>query len=193
MPAADELIIHGLERRLAVALGAPPERFSGELAAYLQFLSSSAELRAVVTAALAQETEGLAAEPQSGIPAAHAYAAQMSAIARVLARQLGPWLADGTLPGWVGPLLAGFDEQRALAALASGDLPWAALRRALEAADLYAGEVERLFDEAGAAEARALILRAAEARAAATGLAGCLARLWGHVRHRAPKALPNEW
>jgi hypothetical protein len=111
----------------------------------------------------------------------------------VLARQLRPWLADGTLPDWVGPLLEGFDQERALAALESGDLPWAALRRELEAADLYAGEVERLLREAGDAEARGLVLRTAEARAAAGGLAGSLARLCGHVRHRAPKALLPEW
>src|SRR6185436_12035262 len=107
---ADEQLIHALERRLALALDAPPERFSGELATYLQFLSSNAELRAVVTAGLEQEAERLALRPESALAAARACTAQMSTIARVLVRQLRPWLADGTLPDWVGPLLEGFDQ-----------------------------------------------------------------------------------
>src|SRR6185503_7570000 len=46
---------------------------------------------------------------------------------------------------------------------------------------------------AGEAEARGLVLRTAEAHTAASGLAGSLARLCGHVRYRAPKALLPEW
>jgi hypothetical protein len=193
MPAADDQAIRALERRLAVVLDAPLERFHGELASYLEFVASSAALRAVIDAALAQEAEGLTIRQTASAAAARECAARTSAIAHELARALRPWLVDGSLPDWVGPLLEGYDEPRALATLERGESPWGGLWKTLEAADLCAGEVARLLREADAAVGRALVLRAAESRTAEDGLSNALARLWGHVRHTAPRALLPEW
>jgi hypothetical protein len=193
MPAADDQVIRALERRLVVVLEAPPGRFRGELASYLEFVASSAALRAVVDAALVQEVAGLSVRQTAGTASARECAARTSAIAHELARALRPWLTDGSLPDWVGPLLEGYDEERALAALGRGESPWGTLSKTLEEADLCAGEVARLLREADDAAARGLMLRAAESRAAEEGLAGALARLWGHVRHAAPRALLPEW
>ncbi len=63
----------------------------------------------------------------------------------------------------------------------------------MAAADLCAGEVARLLREADDAAARGMLLRAAGSRAAEDGLSGTLARLWGHVRNAAPRALLPEW
>jgi hypothetical protein len=178
---------------LAVALEAPPEHFSTELAIYLELLSSNAELRAVVTAALAQEAANLAVQQTTNTTAAQEYATRTSAVARSLAQALRPWLDDGSLPEWTGPLLESYDEGRALAAYQQGESPWRALRKELVAADLCAGEVARLLQEADAAEARGLTLRAATTRESERGTAGALARLWGHVRHSAPQALLPAW
>ena len=193
MPAADEQIVRALERRLAVALDAPPEHFSTELAIYLESLSSNAELRAVVTAALAQEVAGVAARQAADAAVAQEYAARASAAARALALALRPWLADGILPEWIGPLLEGYDESRALMAYQQNESPWGALRKELTAASLCAGEVEQLLHEADAAEARGLVLRAGAPRETERGIAGTLARLWGHVQHSAPRALLPDW
>jgi hypothetical protein len=193
MPAADQQVVRALERRLAVALDAPPEHFSGELAAYLELLSSNAELRTVVTAALIQEAAGLAPRQAASGAAAQECAARTSAAARALAQALHPWLADGTLPGWIGPLLESYDEDRALAALQCSESPWGALRKVLAAADLCTGEVARLLREADAAEARGLALRMTATRETYRGIAGALARLWGHVQHSAPRALLPDW
>jgi hypothetical protein len=193
MPATDEQVVRALERRLAVALDAPPEHFSSELATYLELLSSNADLRAVVTAALAQEASSLAVRQAAGAASAQEGAARASAAARALAQALHPWLADGTLPGWIGPLLEGYDEKRALAAFQRGESPWDALRKELVEADLCAGEVARLLREADAAEARGLALRAAAMRESERGIGLTLARLWGHVRHGAPRALLPDW
>ncbi|HET9222746.1 MAG TPA: hypothetical protein VFO07_09590, partial [Roseiflexaceae bacterium] len=193
MPAADEYVVRALERRLAVALDAPPEHFSTELAIYLESLSSNAELRAVVTAALAQEVADVAARQAADAAVAQEYAARSSAAARALAQALRPYLTDGTLPAWVGRLLEEYDDSQALAAHQGNESPWSALRKELAATNLCAGEVDRLLDEADAAEAHKLALRAAATREAERGIAGGLARLWGHVRHSAPRALLPDW
>jgi hypothetical protein len=193
MPAVDDQVIGALERRLAIVCEAPPERFRGELASYLEFIASSAALRAVVDATLAQEAEKLTVQQAAATSAARECAARTSAIARELARALRPWLADDSLPNWVGPLLEGYDEERALAALGRGESPWGRLSETLAAADLCAGEVARLLREADDAAARGMLLRAAGSRMAEAGLSGTLARLWGHVRHAAPRALLPEW
>ncbi|HEX9439816.1 MAG TPA: hypothetical protein VF909_09050 [Roseiflexaceae bacterium] len=193
MPAADEQILRALERRLALVLNAPPKHFSSELASYLEFLSRSVELRAVVTAVLRQEVEEPVALQDGGAATLNRCAVRMSEIAHTLALMLHPWLVDDTLPSWVGPLLESYDERRALAAIERGESAWGALRSALESADLCAGEVAELLREADDAEARGLALRLAQAREAGKGITSSLARLWGHVRHSAPKALLPEW
>jgi hypothetical protein len=119
MPAADGQVVRALERRLAVALEAPPERFSAELAIYLELLSSNPELRAVVTAALAQEAAGLAARQAADAAVAQEYATCAIVAAGALTQALRPWLADGTLPEWVGTLLEGYDERQALARISA--------------------------------------------------------------------------
>jgi hypothetical protein len=193
MPAADEQIVRALERRLAIVLDAPPEYFGAEVATYLELLSSNAELRGVVTAALAQEAASLATRRAAGAAEIYECAVALVRVARSLAQALTREVADGMLPGWVGPLLEGYDEERGLATLQSGDSPWGALRKELAAAGLCAGEVARLLREADAAEARGLTLRAASPHEAERGIAGVLARLWGHVRHGAPRALLPDW
>jgi hypothetical protein len=193
MPAADEQVVRALERRLAVALDAPLEHFSTELAIYLESLSSNAELRAVVTAALAQEVADMAARQAADAAVAREYAARASVAARALVRVLHSQLTDGTLPGWAGPLLEEYDESRALVAHQRNESPWGVLRKELTAAGLCHGEVDRLLDEADAAEAHGLALRATVTRETERGIAGGLARLWGHVRHSAPRALLPNW
>jgi hypothetical protein len=193
MAAADEQLVRALERRLAVTLDAPPEHFSTELAIYLESLSSNVELRAVVTAALAQEVASLAAQQAADAAVAQEYATRASAAARALAEALRPYLTDGTLPAWVGPLLAEHGESWAQVAHQRSESPWGALRKELATAGLCSGEIERLLDEADVAEAHQLALRAAAAREIERGIAGALARLWGHVRHSAPRALLPDW
>ena len=148
MPNTNEQLIRALERRLDLALSAPSERFNGELAAFLGYIVSQTELRRIVSAALDREARDGAARQAAGVVAAQEYGIRAATIAQALAQALRPWLADSTLPQWVGPLLQGYDQARALAAIEGGNTPWFALRAALEATDLHSGDVARLLHEA---------------------------------------------
>lgn len=193
MPATDDQVARTIERRLAIALDAPLERFSGELALYLEFLATQPELRSIIDAALAHEHASVVGRPTASAAIVQECAARMSRVAAQLASALRPWLRDSSLPEWVAALLQHFDEERALAAIEQHAMPWETLRRELRRADLCAGEVERLLDEADSATMRGLAVLAAEKRASAAGIAGTLARLWGHVRYSAPRALLPAW
>jgi hypothetical protein len=193
MSTTDERQMRGLERRLDIALNAPPDRFSGELAAYLGYLATQEQLRTVISSALSQEAQAALDRRAEDERADQAYVDRSVAVARALAAALRPWLADGSLPEWAGELLRSYDQQRALASVEQSSTPWAALRTALEAADLHAGEVARLLREAVDAEARLASLRAAARRRSALAFTDPLARLWGHVRPGTPALAPAEW
>src|SRR5690349_12167231 len=116
MSTTDERLMRTLERRLDIALSAPPERFSGELAAFLSYLTTREELRAVISSALSQEAQAATIRRAADEHAAQAYADRAVAVTRALAESLRPWLADGSLPEWVGGLLRSYGEERARAA-----------------------------------------------------------------------------
>jgi hypothetical protein len=195
MPSTDEhqQIIRALRRRLALALGAPPERFGGEVAAYLGHITASPPLRAVVAAALAGEAAALEARRALAGEAAREYLARSAAAARVLAQWLGPWASDGTLPEWFGPLLERCGGGLEPSELGRVRRRWEALRETLVVSGLHTGEVVRLLADLDASEARWLALGAAEQRRAAVDLSGALARLWGHVSHTLPPPGLTEW
>lgn len=193
MSMTDERLVRALERRLEIALNAPPEWFSAEIAAFLGFVAASPELRAVVGTVLGYEAQRVKERRQQEEERAHTYALHSTQVARVLLEWLRPWVADGTLPAWVGNYLEQYDTGRALVDLKQGNEPWAAVRDHLIQKGLYSGELVRLMREVETTQAGAMLLHAAAERQAITELTGTLARLCAHVRHGTGFALLPEW
>ena len=195
MPTTDEhqQIMRALKRRLALALSAPPGRFGSELAAYLSYIASNAELRALLAGGLAAEAQVVGARNAVSAVATQEYATRSQTTARVLAQWLQPWLSDGTLPEWFGPLLARCGDDASPEGLERSRKRWNALRETLVVSGLYTGEVVRLLQDVDSGEARWLALRANDQHRAASELTGTLARLWGHVCHGAPFLALPEW
>lgn len=185
-----ERLLRTLERRTALALESPPQRFRSELASLLAFVGEHDELRALVGAALAREADAIGARLASRALADQHYAAQTVP----LAPQLAALLTDDDLPPWALGFLGGYDHERAIAALdLAPDTPWAALEQLLLERGRCTGEVARLLVQARDAELRCLALRRAEAQQSDMELTAALGRLWGHAFTQGRALPPALW
>ncbi|NOK60489.1 MAG: hypothetical protein GFH27_549297n88 [Chloroflexi bacterium AL-W] len=193
MDTTNEQLIRSLERRAELVRTAPPARFSTELAAFLGFLASHTDLRAVITASLEHEVQRVGERHAERAILAQEYAAKSALIAQGLAEKLQHRLNDTRLPRWLGPLLRSYSEKHALAALERGGTPWPLVQEALEDADAYTDEIACLISEVNSVEAQWSALRLVEERQTMHEVTHALAHLWGHVQHSISVPLLPEW
>lgn len=183
-------LLRSLERRVQLALEAPPHAFRAELAGLLRFLAEHDEIRSVTAAALQYEQEQINAR-QSRIEAANQRFIEQTL---PLARDLSLLLPLGEIPPWLAAFLIQYDEEQALLTLEQApETAWALLEEELIQQRYHDNRTLKILTQIRDAELRCLAFRKIESQQSTLEITSALGRLWGHAFAQIQRLPPPNW